>query len=135
MLRNILLLDLMAVAPLLIGAEEEKEVVGDILAATTTSAIGSLTVATMGVPPGIVTVVMVAIGNSRNQQGRTNGHDRLDANFVARLGTLHSNVHNLCIIGIKPRPTSPLMKLQQQILSLGFLTQVRINMLLQTLSI
>jgi len=86
----------MAVAPLLIEAEEEKEVIGDILAATTTSAMGSLTVATVGVPPGIVTLAMVAIGSSRNQQGRTNGHDKLDANFVAWLALCTAIMFTTC---------------------------------------
>jgi len=111
MLHNVLLLDLMAVAPLLIGAEEEEEAGGDILVVTTTSIMGNLTVATMGVPFGIITVAVVAIANSRSQHGRISGHCRLDANFVALLGTLHNNVHSLCIMRIKPRPTSSLVML------------------------
>jgi hypothetical protein len=100
MLHNVLLLDLMAVAPFLIGEKEEEKVGGDILVVTTTSIMGSLTVATMGVPPGIITIAVVAITNSRSQHGRTSGHGRLNANFAALLGTLHNNVHSLCIMGI-----------------------------------
>jgi hypothetical protein len=59
MLHKVLLLDLMAVAPLLIGTEEEEEAGGDILEVTTTSIMGNLTVATMRVPPGIITIVVV----------------------------------------------------------------------------
>jgi len=40
----------MAVAPLLIGVEEGEEIGGDILTSTTTNIMGSLIVATMGVP-------------------------------------------------------------------------------------
>ena len=74
---------------------------------------GSLIVATMRVSLGRTTIVMVAIGNDTSQQGRTSGHDILDANFAARLGTLHSNVHSLCIMVIKLRPTFSLVMLQQ----------------------
>ena len=98
-------------APLLIGAEEEEEAGGDILVVTTISIMGNLTMATMGVPPGIITRVVVAIASNISQHARTSGHGRLDANFAALLGTLHHNVHSLCIIGIKPRPTSPLVML------------------------
>jgi len=111
MLHNVVLMDLMAVAPLLIATDEEDEAGGDILVVTSTSIMGNLTVATMGIPPGIISIVVVAIASSRSQHGRTSGHDRLDANFAALLGTLHNNVHSLCIMGIKPRPTSPLVML------------------------
>jgi len=50
MLHNVLLLDLIAVAPLLIGGEEGEENEGDILTSTTTNIIGSLIMATIGVP-------------------------------------------------------------------------------------
>jgi hypothetical protein len=111
MLHKVLLLDLMAVAHLLIGTEEEEEAGGDILVLTTTNIMGNLTVATMRVPPGIITIAVVAIASSRSQHDRTSDHDRLDANFAALLGTLHNNVHSLYIMGIKPRPTSPLVML------------------------
>jgi len=68
--------------------------------------------------------------NSRNKEGNTSGLGRLDANFTTISNTLHNNALSLCIMGIKPRPTSPLVMLQQQILSLGSPIQVQINMLL-----
>ena len=129
MLHNVHLLDLMAATPLLIEVGEE-EVGGDVLAVTTTNIIVSLTVEIVGASFSRIPVTMIATSSSRSQQGRTSGHNRLDANFPASLDTLHNNVLSLCIMGIKLRPTSPLVMLQQQILSLGFLTRMRINMLL-----
>jgi len=60
---------------------------------------------------------------------------RLSVSSATCLAILHSNAHSLCIIGIKPRLTSLSETLQQQILSLGFLTPAQISMLLQILPV
>jgi hypothetical protein len=117
-------LDLMAVAPLLIGAEEEEEVGEVTPTAIITSTLASLTVETVGALPSRTPRATTATSNSRNKEGNTGGFGRLDVNFTATSDTLHSNVLSLCIMGIKPRPTSSLVMLQQQILSFGSPIQV-----------
>ena len=128
-------LDLMAVAPLLIGAEEEEEAGEATLATIITNIITGLTVEIVGALPGRTLGAMVATGSNRNKVGNTSGLGRLDANFAATSNTLHNNALSLCIMGIKPQPTSPFVMLQQKILSLGSPIHVRINMLLQTLPV
>jgi len=135
MLLNVPLLDLMVVAPLLIGIEEEEEIGEVTLVAIITSTLPSLIMETVGAPSSRTSGAMAAIGTSGNNEGNISGLGRLNANFAATSNTLHSIALSLCIMGIKPRPTSPLMMLQQQILSPGSPIQVRINMLLQTLPV
>jgi hypothetical protein len=135
MLHSVPFLDLMAVAPLLIGAEEEEEAGEVTLAAIITNILASLTVETVGALPSRTPGAMAATGSSRNKAGNTSGLGRLDANFAATSNTLHNNALSLCIMGIKPQPTSPFVMLQQKILSLGSPIQVRINMLLQALPV
>jgi hypothetical protein len=128
-------LDLMAITPLLIGAKEEEEAGEVTLTEITNSIMVSLIVETMGALPGRTPGTTIAIGSSRNKKGKTSGLSRLDANFAATSDTLHNNALSLFIMGIKPWPTSLLVMLQHQILSLGSPIQVRINMLLQTLPV
>ena len=119
MLHSVPSLDLMALAPPLIGAKEEEEAGEVTPAAIITSTLASLIVEIVGAPPSGTPGATAATGSSRNKEGYTSGLGRLDANFAATSDTLHSNALNLCIIGIKPRPTFFLVMLQQQILSFG----------------
>jgi len=112
MLHNVPSLDLMAVAPLLIGAEEEEEPREVTPITITISILAILTVGTMRAPLGRTPGVTAATSSSRNKEGNTSGLDRLDANFAATLNILHFNALSLCIMRIKPRPTSPLVMLQ-----------------------
>jgi len=121
-------LDLMAVAPLLIRAKEEEEV-GEVTLTTIITCLPSLNMETMGGPLGRTPRATTATSTSRNKEGNISGLGRLDANFAATSDTLHSIALSLCIIGIKPQPTSSLVMLQQQILSPGSPIQVQINML------
>jgi hypothetical protein len=65
MLHIVHLLDLVTVAPLLIGAGEE-EIGGDILATTITNIMVSPIVETVGAPLGRIPVTMIATGSSRS---------------------------------------------------------------------
>jgi len=88
MLDSVPSLDLMAVAPLLIGAEEEKEAGEVTLAAIITNTLASLTVETVGALPSRTPGAMAATGSSRNKAGNTSGLDRLVTNFAATSDTL-----------------------------------------------
>jgi hypothetical protein len=123
LLLNVVFQDLMVVIPLLIRAEEGM-VAGETLEVTSMSLVVRLFMEIVAVLLGSKIVAMVAIGSSTDQQPQISGHDRSDVSFVTRLVIQHSSVHILFIMGINPRPPSPLVILQQQILSLGFLTQV-----------
>jgi len=99
MLHSVPSLDLMAVAPLLIEAEEEEEAGEVTLAAIITSTLPSLTMETMGAPPGRTPGATTATSTNRNKEGNTSGLGRLDANFAATSDTLHSIALSLCIMG------------------------------------
>jgi hypothetical protein len=90
---------------------EEGMVARETLEATSISLVVRLFIEIVVVLLGSKIMAMVAIGSNIDQQPQISGHDRSDVSFVTRLVIQHSSVHIMCIMGINPRPPSPLVML------------------------
>ena len=131
MLHSVPLLDLMAGAPLLIGADEEKEAGEVTLAAIITSTLASLTVETVGAPPGRTQ----ELRQQQKQEGQHQWPRQIRCQLCSNIGHSAQQCSQLVHHRNQASTNLSFSDASTTNLSLGSPIQVRINMLLQTLSV